>query len=239
MTANTGSASNPTSASEQRLRSATASVPIVTSGSSNPIWTGSARNKIKTEEPQEADFQPRIARMKIMSNKVTILLVDDRRENLALEAILKTLDENLVRATSGREALKYLLKNDVAVILLDVEMPGMDGFKTATLIREREKTRHTPIIFLTASGNSDVHVNQGYFLGVVDYIFKPISADVLKSKVSTFVEMFKQRQEVQRQSALLTAERDFISAVLDTVDSFVLVLDSEGRILHVNRAWEE
>jgi len=174
-----------------------------------------------------------------MSNKVNILLVDDRRENLALEAILKTLDENLVRATSGREALKYLLKNDVAVILLDVEMPGMDGFKTATLIREREKTRHTPIIFLTACGNSDVHVNQGYFLGVVDYIFKPISADVLKSKVSTFVEMFKQRQEVQRQSALLTAERDFISAVLDTVDSFVLVLDSEGRILHVNRAWEE
>jgi len=133
-----------------------------------------------------------------MSNKVNILLVDDRRENLALEAILKTLDENLVRATSGREALKYLLKNDVAVILLDVEMPGMDGFKTATLIREREKTRHTPIIFLTASSHSDVHVNQGYFLGVVDYIFKPISADVLKSKVSTFVEMFKQRQEVQR-----------------------------------------
>src|SRR5206468_8050067 len=136
--------------------------------------------------------------------RVNILLVDDRRENLlALEGILKSLDQNLVKANSGAEALKFLLRNDVAVILLDVEMPDMDGFQTATLIRERERTSHTPIIFLTAISKSDIHVSQGYSLGGVDYIFKPFAPDVLKSKVSAFVQMYKQRREAQRQSALL------------------------------------
>jgi PAS domain S-box-containing protein len=172
--------------------------------------------------------------------KINILLVDDRRENLlALEGILRSLDQNLVQVTSGAQALKYLLRNDVAVILLDVEMPDMDGFQTATLIRDRDRTRHTPIIFLTAISTSDVHVSQGYSLGGVDYIFKPFAPDVLKSKVATFVEMFRQREEALRQSSLLAAERDFVSAVLDTVASFVLVLDKDGRILRVNRAWEE
>src|SRR5215831_13328864 len=175
-----------------------------------------------------------------MTGRVNILLVDDRRENLlALEGILKSLNENLVKASSGSEALKYLLRNEVAVILLDVEMPDMDGFQTATLIRERERTSHTPIIFLTAISKSDIHVSQGYSLGGVDYIFKPFAPDVLKSKVSAFVQMFKQREEVRRQSALLKAERDFVSAVLDTVAGFVMVLDSSSRILRVNRAWEE
>src|SRR6266850_2727666 len=160
------------------------------------------------------------------TEKINILLVDDRRENLlALEGILKSLNENLAKASSGSEALKYLLKNEVAVILLDVEMPGMDGFQTATLIREREKSRHTPIIFLTAISKSDIHVNQGYSIGGVDYLFKPLSPDVLKSKVAAFVQMYKQRREVEQQSALLKAERDFVSAILDTVAGFVLVLD--------------
>src|SRR5881396_1224703 len=171
--------------------------------------------------------------------KVNILLVDDRRPNLfALESILKSLGQNLVEATSGVEALKYLLRNEVAVILLDVEMPDMDGFQTATLIREREKTKHTPIIFLTAISKSDVHVNQGYSLGGVDYIFKPFAPDVLRSKVAALVEMYKQRSEAARQSALLKAERDFVSAILDTVNSLVLVLDSQGKIVRVNREWE-
>jgi len=181
-----------------------------------------------------------MSRQEIVNQKVNILLVDDRRENLlALEGILKSLDQNLVHAMSGAQALKFLLRNDAAVILLDVEMPDMDGFQAATLIREREKTRHTPIIFLTAISKSDVHVSQGYSLGGVDYIFKPFVPDVLKSKVAAFVDMFKQRQEAQRQSALLKSERDFVSAVLDTVASFVLVLDFQGQILRVNRAWEE
>src|SRR5437764_7817493 len=129
--------------------------------------------------------------------------------------------------------------NDVAVILLDVEMPDMDGFQTATLIRERQKSSRTPIIFLTAISKSDIHVSQGYSLGGVDYIFKPFAPDVLKSKVAAFVQMYKQRREAQRQSEMLKAERDFISAVLDTVAGFVIVLDAQGRILRVNRSWEE
>src|SRR5216684_4770549 len=174
------------------------------------------------------------------TEKVNILLVDDRRENLlALEGILKGLNENLVKASSGAEALKYLLRNEAAVVLLDVEMPDMDGFQTATLIRERQKSSHTPIIFLTAISKSDIHVSQGYSLGGVDYIFKPFAPDVLKSKVSAFVQMFKQRREAQRQSELLKAERDFVTAVLDTVASFVIVLDSDCRIVRVNRSWEE
>jgi PAS domain S-box-containing protein len=174
------------------------------------------------------------------TDKVNILLVDDRRENLlALEGILKSLGQNLVKAASGAEALKFLLRNEAAVILLDVEMPSMDGFQTAALIRGREKTRHTPIIFLTAISKSDLQVSHGYSLGGVDYIFKPFPLDVLRSKVSAFVEMFRQREEVRHQSALLKAERDFVSAILDTVVSFVLVLDADGRILRVNRAWEK
>src|SRR5215472_15033119 len=137
-----------------------------------------------------------MSRQENTNKRVNILLVDDRRENLlALEGILRGLDQNLVQATSGTQALKYLLRNDAAVILLDDEMPDLDGFQTATLIREREKTRHTPIIFLTAISKSDVHVSQGYSLGGVDYIFKPLAPEVLKSKVAAFVEMFKQRRE--------------------------------------------
>ena len=117
-------------------------------------------------------------------------------------------------------------------------MPQLDGFQTAALIRERDKSRHTPIIFLTAISKSDVQVSQGYSMGGVDYIFKPFAPDVLKSKVSAFVDMYKQRREVQRQSALLKTERDFATAVLDTVNSIVVVLDHDARILRVNRAWE-
>jgi hypothetical protein len=175
-----------------------------------------------------------------MTDKANILLVDDRRENLiALEAILDKLDLNLIMVTSGSEALKFLLKQEAALILLDVDMPGMDGFQTAMLIRERSRTQHTPIIFLTAINKSDVEVKEGYSLGGVDYIFKPFVAEVLRSKVSAFVEMFNQRQQAQRQSALLKVERDFADAILDTVAGFVLVLDTEARILRVNREFEK
>jgi PAS domain S-box-containing protein len=175
-----------------------------------------------------------------MADKINILLVDDRRENLlALEAILSKLGENLVKVRSGGDALKFLLRNEAAVVLLDVEMPKMDGFQTAQLIREREKTRLTPIIFLTATSTSEMQVNHGYSLGGVDYIFKPLVAEVLRAKVATFVEMFKQRHEAQRQSAMLKAERDFADAILDTVDGLVLVLDEDGRIVRINRGFEQ
>ncbi len=174
------------------------------------------------------------------SEKVNILLVDDRRENLlALEAILRGPDQNLVLARSGTEALKYLLRNEAAVILLDVEMPEMDGFQTAALIREREKTSRTPIIFLTAMSKSEVQVHQAYSSGGVDYLFKPLVPEILRSKVAAFVEMYKQSREMRRRTSELKAERDFVSAVLNTVNSLIVVLASDGSILRVNRAWEE
>lgn len=130
--------------------------------------------------------------------KVNILLVDDRQENLvALESLLSALDQNLVRASSGTEALKHLLDSDFAVILLDVQMPEIDGFETAALIRNREKSRHIPIIFLTAINKSERHVARGYSVGAVDYVFKPFDPDILKAKVSTFVELSKKTQELQ------------------------------------------
>ena len=138
--------------------------------------------------------------------KANILLVDDHPENLiALEAILDRLDQNLVKATSGQEALRCLLHQDFAAILLDVQMPGMDGFETATLIRQRERSRNTPIIFLTAFSTSDPFVFKGYEIGAVDYLLKPLDAGVLTSKVSVFVELFKKTMEVQRQAAELVA----------------------------------
>ena len=139
-------------------------------------------------------------------SKVNILLVDDKLENLlALEAILERCGENLVKATSGEEALRCLLHQDFAVILLDVQMPGIDGFETATLIRTRGRSRHTPIIFLTAFSTSDQMLFKGYSLGAVDYLLKPIDTDILLSKVTVFVELFQKTQAVERQAGELTA----------------------------------
>ncbi len=136
--------------------------------------------------------------------KINILLVDDYPENLiALEAILEGLGQNLIKAHSGEEALRCLLHQDFAAILLDVQMPGMDGFETATLIRQRERSRNTPIIFLTAFGTSDALMFKGYSLGAVDYLLKPIDPVILTSKVSVFVDLFKKTMEVERQAAQL------------------------------------
>ena len=129
---------------------------------------------------------------------VNILVVDDRDENLmAVEAVLNDPGYRLVRARSGREALKEVLDQDFALILLDVDMPGVDGYETATLIRERPRSRQTPIIFLTANDWGAQHVFRGYTVGAVDYLVKPVPADVLRSKVAVFVELFN-RQEALR-----------------------------------------
>jgi signal transduction histidine kinase/DNA-binding response OmpR family regulator len=137
---------------------------------------------------------------------VNILLVDDRSENLiALEAMLEPLGQHLVMARSGAEALKRLLRQDFAVILLDVQMPGMDGFETAALIRGRERSAHTPIIFLTAINTSERHVSRGYEVGAVDYLLKPLVPEVLVSKVSAFVDLYRQATQIERQAGELTA----------------------------------
>jgi signal transduction histidine kinase len=142
---------------------------------------------------------------------VRILLVDDQPDNLlSAEAVLESLGEEIVKAESGREALRQLLEHDFAVIVLDVMMPDMDGFETAALIRERERSRHTPIIFLTALGRSDEHIRRGYTVGAADYLTKPFVAEILRTKVSVFVELHRktallrhQSEQLERQNAEL------------------------------------
>ncbi|HEY5660941.1 MAG TPA: ATP-binding protein [Gaiellaceae bacterium] len=133
-----------------------------------------------------------------------VLLVDDRPENLlALEAILEPLGETLVYASSGEDALRQLLRHDVAVILLDVQMPDLDGFETAHLIKQRERTRHVPIIFVTAISKEEDQVFRGYSAGAVDYVFKPFNPDVLRSKVGVFIELHEKNEQLRRQAEQL------------------------------------
>jgi CheY-like chemotaxis protein len=133
-----------------------------------------------------------------------ILMVDDRPENLlALEALLSGLAQKMVKAHSGPEALKKLLAQDFAVILLDVQMPGLDGYETARFIRERERSRHTPIIFLTAYDRSEAAVVKGYGVGAVDFLFKPLVPEVLRAKVSAFIDLYRKTEEVKRQAEQL------------------------------------
>ncbi len=135
---------------------------------------------------------------------VNLLLVDDRPENLlALEAILEPLGERMIRAGSGDEALRHLLVRDFAAILLDVQMPGLNGFDTARLIKARERSRHIPIIFLTAINKDEQHVYLGYEVGAVDYMSKPFQPDVLRSKVAVFVDLYRKQEQIKRQEHLL------------------------------------
>ena len=138
------------------------------------------------------------------AQRASILMVDDRPENLmALEAILEPLGHALVRAASGEEALRAVLRKDFACILLDVQMPGMNGFETAELIKKRERSRFTPIIFLTAISKEDEFVFQGYSVGAVDYMFKPFNPDILRSKVSVFVDLYLKTEQLRHQEERL------------------------------------
>src|SRR5437764_15177607 len=131
-----------------------------------------------------------------------ILLVDDRPENLlALESVLEDLGHQLWRAGSGREALRCLLHEDFALILLDVQMPDIDGFETAALIRDRERSRLTPIVFLTANNTSETHVSRGYSLGAVEYVLKPFVPEVLRGKVTSFVDLARKTRALQEEIA--------------------------------------
>lgn len=135
---------------------------------------------------------------------VNILMVDDRPENLlALEAVLQSTKYNLVSASSGEEALKLVLRQDFAVILLDVQMPGMNGFETAKLIKTREQSMHIPIIFITAISKAREHMVQGYSVGAVDYIVKPFHPETLKLKIEGFVKLYKNHRQMKEQSDLM------------------------------------
>ncbi len=133
------------------------------------------------------------------TEKENILIVDDRPENLlALEKLLKRPDLNIIRATSGNDALAMVLEHDFALILLDVQMPDMDGFETAELMRENDETKRIPIIFVTAISKEQKYVFKGYDAGAVDYLFKPLDPDILKSKVNVFLELHKQKTSLEK-----------------------------------------
>src|SRR2546429_4881284 len=132
---------------------------------------------------------------------VNILVVDDEPHSLkALQALLRGPDRNVVTAASGREALRWILRAAFALILLDVRMPQMDGFETAALIRKLKRSRYTPIVFLTAADEHTEWVQRGYEVGAVDYIFKPVDPEALKSKVAVFVDLNKRSADLATRS---------------------------------------
>ncbi len=179
----------------------------------------------------------------------SILLVDDHPSNLlALEAILEPLGQRLVKASSGVEALRHLLNEDFAVILLDVQMPGLDGFETARLVRQRQRSRYTPIIFLTAHSREEADQVHGYEHGAVDYVVKPFNPDVLRWKVEVFVTLqLQQRQLQQQEAALWKLEREVLTrqseqrfrTLVDALPLFVWAMLPDGAITYTNRCWLE
>jgi PAS domain S-box-containing protein len=203
---------------------------------------------ILPEAPSEVARAPR-------EERVNILLVDDRPENLlALDAILEPLGERLVRAHSGDEALKCLLTDEFAVILLDVQMPGLNGFETAELIKSRERTRYVPIIFLTAISKDEAYVFRGYSVGAVDYMSKPFQPDVLRSKVAVFVDLYRKQRRLKQQERLLHeaairevelehraqmfAQEARTAQIVGTAMDAIVVLDVDRRIEVFNSAAE-
>src|SRR3954469_14076605 len=144
-------------------------------------------------EAERADAEPDIERARVL------LVDDDERNLLAVATVLEDLGE-VVLARSGEEALRHLLKGEFAVILLDVYMPGMDGYETAQIIRNREQTKGIPIVFLSAVNKEAEHLLRGYSMGAVDYVFKPVDPVILRSKVAVFVELFEKSKEVERKA---------------------------------------
>ncbi|MGH4139777.1 diguanylate cyclase [Clostridium sp.] len=137
-------------------------------------------------------------------DNINILIVDDRPENLfVLESLLENMDCNIIKAASGNEALSKMLDYDFALVLLDVQMPNMDGFETAELMRSNGRTRYIPVIFVTAISNEQKCIFKGYEVGAVDYLFKPIEPIILQSKVRVFIELYNQKKLVEQQSKLL------------------------------------
>ncbi|HEX5971315.1 MAG TPA: ATP-binding protein [Gemmatimonadaceae bacterium] len=191
----------------------------------------------------------------VSQEPVEILIVDDRAENLlALEAILERLGQKIVRAHSGDEALRLLLTHDFAVILLDVQMPGIDGFETARLIKSRERTRYIPIIFLTAISKDEEYIFEGYSVGAVDYMTKPFKPDILRSKVSVFVDLYQKQRQITAQSELLrqSEKRDLemrhmreiyesearFSEIVGSAMDAIIVFDADGMVSLFNASAE-
>ena len=180
-------------------------------------------------------------------DRAKLLLVDDRPENLlALEAILEPLDTDLVRAQSGEEALRRLLVDEYAAILLDVQMPGLDGFQTAELIKRRERTKHVPILFLTAISKDAEHVFRGYSAGAVDYLMKPFDPVILRAKIAVFIELWQKTVELRRRDAQLAGQELAAlgresemryRSLADAVPQIVWTASAGPEITYYNQRW--
>src|SRR3954469_12431711 len=168
------------------------------------------------------------------SVRVKILIVDDRENNLlSMESILWQDGYTIVRANSGKEALKILLKDfDFTLILMDVEMPELNGFETATMIYQREKLRHIPIIFITAHSYGDENLFKGYKAGAVDYIYKPIQPELLRAKVAVFVELYKKNHQlVSQEQKLIAINKSLEIEIKDRIASETKVKELNKQLL--------
>jgi two-component system sensor histidine kinase/response regulator len=167
----------------------------------------------ETETGPNGHYDPKVAEMAEAAERVNILLVDDRQDKrMAMETIIAELGQNVIQASSGKEALRCILQHEFAVILLDVNMPGMDGFETAFLIRQRRNSEHTPIIFVTALSDTETHASRGYSLGAVDYITTPVMPEVLRTKIWVFAELYKKTERIKKQAERLRVAYDDLEA---------------------------
>lgn len=201
---------------------------------------------------EELELTPHSQAPVSWSQTAKILLVDDQPKNLlALNAMLEPLGHDLVQASSGKEALRYLLRDEFALVLLDVQMPVLDGYEVAELIRGREKSRAVPIIFLTAIHRDQQFVARAYTVGAVDYILKPIDPEILRSKVGVFIELHQKTQIIARQAEELrrATEREFAdfrrtseyryTMLAESMPQIVWTVDGEGLLSYGNRRWFE
>lgn len=222
----------------ERPRRTSTEVPVASIGRATPAGSG-ARPHGDGDPTSARDVGPR----------ASILLVDDVPANLiSLDAVLAPLGHRIVRATSGEEALKRLLTDEFAVVLLDVQMPGIDGFETASLIKSHPRLRTVPIVFITAISRDAAHVFEGYAHGAVDYLLKPFDPDILRSKVRVLVDLYLRGERLKTQAKLLH-ERDAELAERRSRDRYVHLMESmpinlwatsdDGSVHYANRAWRE